>query len=417
MQLFPKDFLWGASTASHQVEGDTHNQWSEWEKAQAHHLARTAQQRLQWLPNWNNIAKQAQDPANYISGKAVDHYNRYREDFDLITQLNMNAFRFGIEWARIEPREGEWDEAAVEHYKTYLQELKKRGITPVVTLWHWTMPVWFTDKGGFEKRANLAHFERYVRKICELFDENIGYIITLNEPNVYTHFGYLSGEWPPQQKSITKTYAVYRNLAHAHRRAYRIIKEMHPHLPVGISAQLADTLPLRPHNIVNKLSVAAATYIWNWWFLNRLKQHQDFIGINYYFTEYRNWLGQVKNPPKPVSDLGWYMDPGSIRSILNITWQRYRIPLLITENGLADADDSQRTWWIEQTIAGLQSARRDGVAVCGYLHWSLLDNFEWAYGWWPQFGLVHVDRTTMRRTIRASAYRYAELIRDNQPKR
>ena len=165
--IFPKDFLWGASTASHQVEGGTQNQWTQWELANAARLAKTAQQRLSWVPVWDNIKQQAQDPANYISGNGVQHYKLYELDFKILKELNLNSFRFGIEWSRIEPEEGVWDKQAIEHYKTYINTLLKMKIVPLTNLWHWTMPTWFTNKGGFSNRANLVYFERFVKKLCD----------------------------------------------------------------------------------------------------------------------------------------------------------------------------------------------------------------------------------------------------------
>lgn len=410
MQSFPKNFLWGASTASHQVEGDTHNQWSAWEKDNADRLAKSAEERLSKLPSWPTIKRQAQDPKNYISGKAVDHYNRYEEDFDILGKLNMNAFRFGIEWSRVEPKEGQWDEQAIEHYRAYIKALQARGIEPILTLWHWTMPTWFTGRGGFETKENIKYFERYVQKIAEEFAEELNYVITLNEPNVYIGFSYGVGEWPPQQRNPTLAYQVYKNLALAHNAAYGILKAEKPHLNVGIAAQLSNMKPANPTSMLNKLSIKFRRYAMNAWFLNRIKKHQDFIGLNYYFTEYCDWRWQIKNPEKPVSDLGWYMEPQAIHELLEVTWKTYGKPLLVTENGLADANDSQRKWWITETVNGLETALQNDVQLIGYLHWSLLDNFEWAYGWWPEFGLVHVDRKTMKRTIRPSAQAFAKTI-------
>lgn len=408
---YPDNFLWGASTASHQVEGGTHNQWSEWEAANAQRLAATAHKRLSWLPAWERIREQAETPENYLSARGVEHYTRYPEDFKIMANLHLNAFRFGIEWSRIEPQPGQWNETAIAHYKKYLLLLKQYHITPVVTLWHWTMPVWFTAKGGFARRGNIALFERYVRKVTDVFGEDLSYVITLNEPNVYAGFSYGTGEWPPQQKQPLRALWVYANLAEAHRRAYRILKKAHPRLQVGVSAQLADTRPTNPESHLNKVSVTCKLYAWNWWFLNRISDEQDFIGINYYFTEYQDTLGRVHNPANPVSDLGWYMEPSGLANLLTAVWERYHTPMLITENGLADSEDTQREWWIEQTMAALDHVMEQGADVRGYLHWSLLDNFEWAYGWWPQFGLVQVDRQTMRRTIRPSAHLYADHIR------
>lgn len=406
---YPHGFLWGASTASHQVEGGTNNQWTAWEHEQAEQLAATAQKRLGWLPNWQTIAPQATDPQNYLSANGVEHFSRHKQDFDLLSKLGMNTFRFGIEWSRIEPESGTWDEAGIEYYRQVLQALKKRGITPVLTLWHWTMPEWFTQKGGLEKRSNLIHFDRYVQKVLSEFGSEVQYVITLNEPTVYAGLSYHSGEWPPQRKNALLCWRVMRNLALAHKRAYHIAKTLAPHAHVGVAAQLAEMRPYK-NNLLNKAVVRIRQYAWNWWFLDRIKKQQDFIGLNFYFTEYITWRGAIKNPPKPVSDLGWYMEPAGIEPLLQKLSHRYHKPIIITENGLADAADSQRTWWLQQTMQALESALANGVDLRGYLHWSLLDNFEWAYGWWPQFGLVHVDRTTMQRTIRPSARWYADYI-------
>jgi len=407
---YRNDFLWGASTAGHQVDGESADQWTVWEKANAERLALTAEKRLDWLPNWDTISRQASQPSNYLSGNGVGHQQRYTQDFDILTTLHMNAFRCGIEWSKLEPQEGSWDTDAIEYYRQYFNELKQRGITPIVTLWHWTMPVWFTDKGGFAKRKNLRYFERYVAKVAELFANDLSYVITLNEPNVYATFGYLNGEWPPQAKSPVLAVVAYHNLMLAHRRAYHILKAANPNIQVGIAAQLADMQPTKPGSILNKLSISISSWGWNWWFLNKIRGQQDFIGVNYYFTQYQDWLGRIRNPKTPVSDLGWYMEPAGISRLLTATWERYHTPLIVTENGLADSSDEQRRWWLEQTMPALEKAIESGVDMRGYLHWSLLDNFEWAYGWWPEFGLVHVDRSTMQRTIRPSALWLASYI-------
>src|SRR5579859_3601260 len=150
---FPSDFLWGASTAAHQVEGGNHNDWTEWEKEVAPFMAKTAREHLAWVPAWPEIKAEAQNPENYISGAGIGHYNLYKKDFDLLKSLNLNSFRFGIEWARIEPEEGQWNEEEIEHYKKYIAELKKRHIQPVINLWHYSLPIWFAAKGAFTKRT------------------------------------------------------------------------------------------------------------------------------------------------------------------------------------------------------------------------------------------------------------------------
>jgi len=399
---FPKDFLWGASTAAHQIEGGTHNQWSEWEKANAQRLAQTASERLSWLPNWKEIEPQATNPENYISGNGVEHFTRYKEDFTLLKQLNMNTFRFSIEWSRLEPIEGEWDVQAVEHYRQYIAELHRLNIEPIVTLWHWTVPVWFANKGGFEKHANLHYFERFVEKVGQEYGATIRYVLTLNEPNTYAAISYINGDWPPQQKSLVKFLCVYTNLVAVHRRAYAIIKRRNPSIQIGVTMNTANGRPKNPHNPVSVVAAMVANYTWNRWFLNRIKKQQDFIGLNYYNTDYYQNL-RKHNPKTPLNDMGWYMEPSGLGPVLEETWRQYRLPIIIIENGLADAKDAYRKWWIEETLSAIELSLAKGINVHGYMHWSLLDNFEWDSGWWPKFGLLAVDRKTMRRTIRPSA--------------
>lgn len=429
-RIFPKDFYWGASTASHQVEGGTVNQWSVWELAHAKQLANTAEQRLSaFLPNWDQIKKQAQNPSNYVSGKGVDHYNLYKEDFDIAKKLNLNSFRFGIEWSRLEPEEGKWDEKEIEHYRQYIAELKERNIEPFLNVWHWTMPVWFDELGGFTKRKNLKYFYRFVQKIADEYGSELKYIISLNEPNVFTIFGYMTGEWPPQQHSFFSAFSVYRNLVKAHKKSYKIFKKTSPHLQIGIAQQLGNIQAKRPHNFFDQTATKIMRYSWNWWFLNRIRKYQDFVGFNYYFTDYyrglvfkksNNYLQprtqvlpltQRENPKAPLNDVGDYMEPEGLYPLLVRTWARYHKPIFITENGVPDANDQYRQWWLQESIIAMERAVSEGVDIMGYFHWSLLDNFEWAFGWWPKYGLVEVDRkNNMKRKIRASGHWYAKFI-------
>lgn len=406
---FPKNFLWGASTASHQVEGGNHNQWSVWELQIAKQHAKDAHSNLGWLPNWPEIKPQAENPDNYISGRGVNHHGLFKEDFKLIKELNLNSYRFGIEWSRIQPNEGEWNQEAIEYYKTYLKELKKSGIEPMLNIWHWTLPVWFSEKGGFEKRANLVYWKEYINKIANEFSPYVRNIITLNEPNVYASHSYVLGWWPPQQTNWYKALNVYLNLASAHKMAYTILKQKKPSLNIGIAQQLANIQAKRPHNLLDQMMTKWMRYFWNWWFYNRISKYQDFVGFNYYFTDYYKVMKRA-NPELPTNDLGWYMEPEGVYPLLLRVWARYRKPIIITENGVADSKDQYRRWWIEETIIAMEKALSEGVQLVGYYHWSLLDNFEWAYGWWPKFGLIEVDRKTMKRTVRPSAKWFATEV-------
>ena len=407
---FPKGFLWGASTSAHQVEGGNHSQWTVWELSHAAELAKSAHKNYGHLPIWDEIKHQAEDPDNYVSGRGVDHYRRYEDDFKLLKKLNLNSYRFGIEWSRLEPEEGKWDEEAVEHYRKYIEKLREMDIEPVLNAWHWTVPVWFDNKGGFKKGANLKYFDRFIQKICDEYGHNLRYVITLNEPNNFVTFGYILKRWPPQENNVLHGSQVYWNLVRAHKRAYKILKKRHPEMQVGIANQLANIQAKRPHNLFDEMSTKVMRYLWNWWFLRRVRKQQDFIGFNYYFTDYYTGLLKRENPKTPLNDLGWYMEPEGLYPLLLRIWSRYKKPIIITENGVADLRDEYRRWWIEETIVAMQRAVSEGVKIKGYFHWSLLDNFEWSDGYWPRFGLVEVNRSTMKRTIRPSAKWFAERI-------
>ncbi len=415
--IFPKNFLWGASVSAHQVEGGNHNQWTVWELAHAAELAKTAHQRLGWLTNWESIKTQAEDPDNYISGRAVDHYHRYESDFDIVKELNFNSFRFGVEWSRLEPEEGKWNQAAIDHYHNYIKSLKARGIEPVMNIWHWTNPVWFEAKGGFSRRGNLKYFDRFVQKIADEYGGELKWVTTINEPNNYVIFGYLAKDttsgmhWPPGERRPGKMLWTYRSLVSAHKRAYKILKRANPYMQIGMASNLANIQAKHSGQFLDKIVTDVMRYGWNWFFLSRTRRQQDFIGINYYFTDYYGGLVKRQNPPLPVNDLGWYMEPEGLYPLMLRAWKHHGKPILVTENGVADSADQYRQWWIEETIVAMERAMSEGVEVCGYFHWSLLDNFEWASGWWPKFGLVEVNRGDgMKRHIRDSAKWFANYL-------
>ncbi len=413
-----KVFYWGASTASHQVEGGNYNQWTEWEKMNSIRLANEAEKKYGYLKNWKDIKVQATDPNNYISGSGVDHYNRFEEDFNLASKLNLNSLRFSIEWSRIEPKNGEWDQKEIGHYKRYILEMRKRGLEPFLNIWHTSEPIWFSEAGGFTKRKNLKYFDRFTKKIADELLDEINFVIILNEPIVYTSMSYVYGQWPPGNKNIYKAMKVLLNLIRSHKIGYKNIKSKKPSVDVGIAANITNFKTLN-NNLINKIIAKFSDYFWNKWFLNRIRKELDFIGINYYFMSYIE-KGKIDNPvtgynPEPLNDLGWHMDPASISVAIENIWEKYKKPIIVSENGLADSKDQYREWWLEQTVDALRKVKSEGTDVFGYLHWSLLDNFEWADGWCPKFGLIEVNRKDMSRTVRKSAYVYADLIRKCKP--
>ncbi len=292
---FPKRFLWGAATSAHQVEGGLHNQWSVWELENAKSLAKQAEYKLNELPAWDGIKSEAIDPGNYVSGKATDHYNRYEQDFDLLDDLNMNAFRFSIEWSRLEPSEGAWDVAAMEHYRVYLKSLKKRGIEPLVTLMHWSLPVWFTDKGGFEKRRNVAYFVRFAEKVLNELGHDFRYVCTINEPESYVFDGFIEGKGPPNKTSPILSFWVYLNLAYAHRKIYRVARRISRHFKIGLSKNVAHHYGDDDKSFATKLTVWMNMFIGDYLFLNRIKHKLDWLGLNYYYTfRYSGYAWDIK---------------------------------------------------------------------------------------------------------------------------
>lgn len=406
---FPKRFLWGAATSAHQVEGNTHNQWSVWELENAKALA--AQAQYQWgdLDSWPRVKKEASDPKNYVSGRGPDHYNRFPLDFDIMQKLNMNALRFSVEWSRLEPEEGAWNVEAVEHYKTYLNELKARDIEPIVTLFHFTLPVWFTDRGGFEKRSNVQYFVRFAERIVREFGTSVRFVITLNEPDVYADQSYLAGHWPPAHANKKEFWKVTRNLAYAHNKAAESIHAINRRYKVSI-AKNSPYVYAGDNASLSQKSATALQYLQDDYFLKKVIKSCDFIGVNYYFSN-RVYGYRIHNPDIHVSDTGWDLSPANIQFALERLHEKYHLPIIITENGLADADDEQRQWWLRQTLIGMQKAMDNGVKLDGYLHWSLLDNFEWDKGFWPRFGLISVDRETLKRTVRPSALWLGKVIK------
>lgn len=387
---FPKNFYWGASTSSHQVEGGNHNQWTVWELENATRLAKEAGGKNNPvslaktdLPIWPEIKDIATKPDNYVSGNGVEHYKRYKDDLKYLKKMNLNAYRFGIEWSRIEPKEGEWDEEAIKHYAEYIDEVLAAGIEPFLNILHWTEPIWFYEKGGFAKRSNIKYFERFVQKIIDEYGEKLNYIITINEANTFMSMGYLVGMWPPMKKNPAIALVVYINLLKAHKKAYKIIKAKYPDIQVGLAHQSTLSKSSGEYNLVEKLMSWASEYVWHTWFYNRARKYQDFVGTNFYQTNYFKWIF-VKNPTEPVSDIGWYLEPYSVRDIILKLHKKYKKPILITENGVADMKDEIREWWIDESVRGMNDALDEGAEMLGYLHWSLLDNFEWAMWHYPE---------------------------------
>lgn len=405
---FPKRFLWGVSTSAHQVEGNTHNQWTVWELENAKSLSARASYQYDDLEKWPSIKSEAQAANNYVSGAGVDHYKLYEQDFQLARRMHMNAWRFSVEWSRIEPQEGAWNVEAIEHYKAYVKSLKASGLEPVVTLFHFTLPVWFAAMGGFEKRKNVQYFVRFAEKIVKELGISVRYVVTINEPEVYAIESYYAGNWPPQRTSRKSAWTVLKNLAYAHNKASDAIHTLNRRYKVSIAKNAAHVYAGDDAKLTLR-SAQLAQYFRDDYFLTKVIKKCDYIGVNYYFSD-RIYGYRVHNPNHRQSDMGWDLAPENIQHVLERLSEKYDKPILVTENGLADANDEQRKWWLTQTILAMQRAMSHGVELVGYLHWSLVDNFEWDKGYWPKFGLFSVDRRTMKRTPRESAIWFAKVL-------
>jgi beta-glucosidase len=372
LRRFPNKFLWGSATSAYQVEGG--NESSDWE-------------------HWKVKA-----------GRACDHYHRFEEDFDIAKSLNQNAHRLSIEWARVEPEKGEFDEKEIDHYRKVLQALRRRGIKPLVTLHHFTNPLWIADQGGWENPGTVGHFESYVRYAVTQLADLCDFWITINEPWVYLSEGYLHGRWPPERRDPMAAYKVGKHMLLAHQTAYRIIHEIQPKAKVGIAYSMSH---LRlPWKAKLNLAFLLERSLLKW------AEVQDFIGVNYYRSITPINLRPLGSRKLPRTDVDWEIYPEGLYQVLMELKDR-NLPVYITENGLADAKDQSRANYIVDHLVSVWRTLQEGVDVRGYFYWSLLDNFEWARGFGPRFGLVEVDYKTMERKVRPSAKAYARIAKRN----
>ncbi len=391
-RIFPDGFLWGSATSSHQIEGG--NDRNDW-----------------WRFEQDGYVLNGE-----VSGDAVDSYHRYPEDFDFAASMGNNATRMSIEWSRIEPAQGEFDHQAIEHYKKVLEAARERGMTTFVTLNHFTVPLWFADRGNWPAKGSPEIFERYARYVAPKLGPLVDAWITLNEPMHHANFAFYQGKWPPRESSYRTAHRAATNMARAHRRAYRALKEMTPEIPVGVAVNAVNFKECEPSRR-HRYTSWWYSWVFNYWFLDKVRRSMDFIGTQYYMALSVDALTHGRfgcEHEGPHSDMGWRICPEGLRAKVTETWRRYHLPIYITENGIADAADAQRAHYIRDHLAELhRSIDEDGADVRGYFYWSLLDNFEWADGWEPKFGLAEVDRTTMEREPRPSSRYYAQVCREN----
>lgn len=416
MNCFSEEFLLGAATAAHQVEGN--NIYSDY-----------------WTMERMKSTSFAEP-----SGAAVDHYHRYEEDIRLLAQAGLNCYRFSVEWARIEPEEGRFEEAETEHYRRVIRCCKENGVTPIVTLHHFTSPGWLISKGGWEAESTVEYFRRYCVYIAQQLGSELEYICTINEANMGLQLAAIARRYMkqmilPKKKKTTDgndgkaqvginlkkmlenqkiaagenaevfgcekihTFVSQRTpegdllIMRAHSAARDAMKAVSPHLKIGLTLSLHDMQPQR-------FGAKQAAKEWQAEFRHYLPyiKDDDFLGVQNYSRSRFGLFGQLDAPKDAeLTQMGYEFYPEALANVIRAVHKEFKGDILVTENGIAASDDSRRVEFIHRALAGVQDCIAEGIPVKGYCHWSLLDNFEWQKGFSMTFGLIAVDRSTQTR--------------------
>jgi len=413
---FPTDFKWGIATAAHQVEGkNTHNDWWTWEQIDGH------------IKN------------GHTSGLACDWWKNAEADFDRAVRMGLNALRLSVEWSRIEPRPGEFDDSALERYSHMLRGLRERGIEPMVTLHHFTNPRWLAEEGGWENPETIKLFARFVHRVVEVLGQQCDLWCTINEPNVYSYLGYLEGIFPPGQSSLRTATRVVRHLMAGHAAAYREIHTIQPRARVGFAHNMIVFDPANARSPMDRRVARLADRAYNQAILTALTKGRwtlpvglglawklrgtlDWIGLNYYTRDLvafdptqRQTLfsRRLHADDAELLDGGYgeFYPKGLFRCLQRLA--RLGLPIYVTENGIPDNDDDQRPRYLLTHLHQMWHAIQLCYPVMGYYHWTLVDNFEWAEGWTLRFGLIELDPKSQARTPRRSAELYANIAQAN----
>jgi beta-glucosidase len=413
---FPDGFLWGTATAAHQVEGDNSNSdWWEWELRPG-------------------------SPCREPSGTAIDHYNRYGRDAALLNGLGFTTYRFSVEWARIEPSEGVFDEAQLEHYRKMVATVRKSKLIPMVTLNHFTLPMWVAKKGGWLSDATPWLFERFCRRVVEALGDTVDWYCTINEPGIVTFGGYMGAlPFPPGTKGLTNWTNATEGIIAGHRQARAAVKQLRPGAKVGQTHAMQEW----ESNPGGRAAMEYARRMMEDVFLDASKE-DDFIGVQTY-TRKRielpravGWLTKaavsvdvlekmivsqvvgVTNGGGDQSDgvrrtqMGWEWRPQAVAAtVARVAELLPGKPIVVTEHGVATTDDAARIEFITDGLKALHALIGQGIPLQGYIHWSAFDNFEWAMGYAPEFGLIAVDRATQERTVKPSARFLGAVARKN----
>ncbi|BBE32095.1 beta-glucosidase [Tepiditoga spiralis] len=408
--VFSENFMWGVSTSSHQIEGNNKNSdWYEWE----------------------NEKGRIKD--NTYSDPGCDSEHNFDRDLRMIKDINMNTYRFSIEWAKIQPNEDTFDEEYIEMYDSFIKNLLENNIKPIVTLFHFSLPKWFSKKGGFQESSNLDYFYKYIEKMIKKFGNKVKYYTIINEPVVYAYQSYVEGIWPPGKRNEDEAMKILKNLLYVYDTSYQIIKKINPDTKVSIAKHTAVYKPYRSSNIFDQIAYKKVMKYFDHSFIDSILEGQikkpigknekysfnsdfDFLGINYYTKRYIKYSKNkiiIENRNDMLSDIGWPVYPEGIEEVLK-RFKRYKKPIIITENGIADSQDRYRTMYILRTLYEIANSIKEGIDVKGYMHWSLMDNFEWSEGRSMRFGLYKTDYSNMNFYLRNSGKIYATIAQENK---
>ena len=382
---FPDGFLWGVSTASHQIEGgNSNNDWWDFEH----------------------------DPDSGCvepSGDACDSRHRWPEDISLVSDLGLSAYRFSLEWSRIEPAEGEFSAAEIEHYRRMCATCREQGVMPFITFNHYTMPLWLYRRGGWEAPEATDRFVRFAARANEGIGDLIGMAVTFNEPNVMGVMGYTQGAHPPGVKDLTRHIAVNETLIAAHRKTVDALRSGPGNYDIGMGLSMAELHADPGGEVVQE----AAEEILENAFL-RGAQGDDFVGVQCYTRLHLGPDGEAPDDPDvPKTQMGYEFWPQALEYCVRRTAAYTGLPVVVTENGIGTEDDSERITYLSEALDGLHRCVEDGIDVRGYFVWSLLDNFEWTHGYGPKFGIHSVDRTTFERRQKPSARWFGGVAQAN----
>ena len=417
-QNFPPGFLWGTGEDAYQHEGGNDRaDWYAWERSEPRPFADGS-----------------------VAGRCVDFWNRYEEDFARAAADGQNFHRIGIEWSRVEPAPGSYDESAFEQYRQMLLSLRAKGMRVAVNLWHFTLPAWAARAGAWENPETMRRWEAYVAECGRRFGGMVDYWSTMIDAQIYVLRGYFTAELPPQKRDQSLGLRVLSTLATAHGRAYRILK------PYGgrVGMIYFFSLCRSAGNLLDDFVTTQFDRLFNWDLLDALyngllhvavtgvpgldaalpeaKGTLDWLGINYYYREVIRFnpkaQGLVQRSPAPgstLTDMGWEIYPQGIYELCKRVAKRYHgVEMIITENGIADADDRQRPRFILDHLAWVRRLLDEGCPLSGYSYWAGTDNLEWLDGFVPKFGLYRVNLQTMERHETASARLYRFIATNNR---